>query len=122
MFYNKKTKVPQNEKLEVKITDFSKGLNFKEDENILKSNYSVNNYNFVYKVFSLYVIDTTNDYLKINFEEDKKYQEFLEMLVKRSHYKFETDVTSDDKIITLSTCSFEFNDARLVVHGKLIKN
>ena len=49
MFYNKKTKVPQNEKLEVKITDFSKGLNFKEDENILKSNYSVNNYNFVYK-------------------------------------------------------------------------
>ena len=44
------------------------------------------------------------------------------MLVKRSHYKFETEVTSDDKIITLSTCSFEFNDARLVVHGKLIKN
>ena len=77
------------------------------------------NYNFVYKVFSLYVIDTTNDYLKINFEEDKKYQEFLDMLDKRSHYKFETEVTSDDKIITLSTC---YNSSqKLVIHAKLIK-
>ena len=80
---------------------------------------AVENYNFVYKVFSLYVIDTTNDYLKINFNSEVKYREFLDMLVNRSHYKFDTDVDSSDSIITLSTC---YNKKqKLVIHAKLIK-
>ncbi|MCI6666557.1 MAG: SrtB family sortase, partial [Romboutsia timonensis] len=35
-------------------------------------------------------------------------------------YKSDIDVNENDKIITLSTCSYEFNDARMVVHGKLL--
>ena len=29
-------------------------------------------------------------------------------------------LNEDDKIKTLSSCSYEFDDARIVVHGKLI--
>lgn len=77
------------------------------------------NFNFVYKVFSLYVIDTTSDYLQIDFSSENLYQEFLDMLVKRSHYQFETDVLKSDRIITLSTC---YNSSqKLVIHAKLIK-
>ena len=35
-------------------------------------------------------------------------------------YEADIEVDEDDKIITLSTCSFEFNDARMVVHAKLM--
>ena len=49
MFNNKKSISPKKESLEINITDFSKGLNFNKDENILKTNYSVNSYNFIYK-------------------------------------------------------------------------
>ena len=39
----------------------------------------------------------------------------------RDRYKSDINVDVNDKIITLSTCSYEFNDARMVVHGKLLK-
>ena len=51
-----------------------------------------------------------------------KYKEFLDRIKNKSIYETEIELWEDDKIITLSTCSFEFNDARLVVHGKLMKN
>ena len=51
-----------------------------------------------------------------------KYKEFLDRIKNKSIYENEIELSEDDKIITLSTCSFEFNDARLVVHGKLMKN
>lgn len=49
MFYTKKTKTPQVKSLSLEITDFSKGLNFNVEENILDPNYSVNFYNFSFK-------------------------------------------------------------------------
>ena len=77
------------------------------------------NFSFVYKVFSLYVIDTTSDYLKINFDTDNEYKDFLETITNRSHYKFDTDVDTNNRIITLSTC---YNKKKkLVIHAKLIK-
>ena len=76
-------------------------------------------YNLVYKVFSLYVIPTTSDYLYINFDNLDNYQAFLDKIIKRSYYNFETEVNSNNRIITLSTC---YNKKeKLVIHGKLIK-
>lgn len=80
---------------------------------------STSEYNYVFKVFSLYVIKTTSDYLKIDFSSDSSYEEFLDMIKSRSYYEFETSVNTSDKIITLSTC---YNKKeKLVLHGKLIK-
>ena len=41
------------------------------------------------------------------------------MVKSRSIYNFKVDISTDDKILTLSTCSN--NNQRLVVHAKLIK-
>lgn len=73
-----------------------------------------------YKVFSAYVTDSKDNYIKTNFDDKDQYKEFLEDIKNKSQYKSDIDVNENDKIITLSTCSYEFNDARMVVHGKLL--
>lgn len=89
-----------------------------KENHILTFNTLYKNYNW--KIFSYYGIDITSDYLFTQFENDEHYQEFLDMLIKRSEHDFKTKVTSKDKIITLSTCLE--NDQRFVVHAVLVEN
>ena len=70
------------------------------------------------KIFSIYVIDTTNDYLYINFS-DEEYTNFINLIKERSIKDFGVDYTINDKMITLSTCSNK-GDKRLVVHAKIM--
>ena len=73
---------------------------------------------YTFEIFSAYHINTTDDYLKTNFNSIKEYEEFLNLIKNRSTYSFPTTVSTNDKILTLSTC---FNDKeKMVVHGKLI--
>ena len=72
-----------------------------------------------YKVFSAYVTDSKDNYIKTNFDDKDQYKEFLEDIKNKSQYKSDIDVNENDKIITLSTCSNGSKD-RLVVHAKLI--
>ena len=75
--------------------------------------------NTLWQVFSVYHVPTTNDYLQTTFNNDQQYQEFLDMLKNRSAHNFNTNVNSDDRILTLSTC-YGYTD-RVVLHAKLIK-
>ena len=75
--------------------------------------------NSLWQIFSTYHIPTTSDYLQTNFESDREYQEFLDMIKNRSSYNFNTNVTSTDNILTLSSCYS--NSDKMVVHAKLIK-
>jgi len=75
--------------------------------------------NSLWQVFSAYVIPTTSDYLKINFNNNEQFLEFSNMLIERSEYNFNTTVNKFDKILTLSTCYN--NTHKTVLHAKLIK-
>lgn len=75
--------------------------------------------NTLWQVFSVYRIPTTNDYIKTSFESDEEYSEFINMLINRSAYNFNTSIDVEDKILTLSTC-YDDND-KVVLHAKLIK-
>lgn len=74
-------------------------------------------YNYVFEVFSIYHIKTTDDYLYTNFISDEQYMNFIDLITSRSVYKFPTVVGPTDKILTLSTC---YNSAeKMVLHAKL---
>ena len=75
---------------------------------------------YVWQVFSVYKTPNTNDYIKTNFNADSEYQTFLNLITKRSIYNFNTNLTINNKILTLSTC-FDDN-SKVVLHAKLIKS
>lgn len=98
--------------------------------NILNSSWynNVNNHviklsteyeNTLWQVFSVYHIETTNDYIQVDFTSDEEYENFLNTLLERSAVKFDTTVSKNDKILTLSTC-YNKTD-KVVMHAKLIK-
>jgi len=91
---------------------------FKNENNrIIKMSSEKNN--TLWQIFSVYTIETTNDYIKTYFIDDKDYLNFLNMLKDRSYKNFNTSISENDKILTLSTC--HGNTKKLVVHAKLIK-
>ena len=70
-------------------------------------------------MFSAYHINTTNEYLKINYNNLDEYQKFLDLVKQRSMVDFSTNVNTSNKILTLSTC---YNSSeKMVVHAKLVK-
>lgn len=75
--------------------------------------------NTLWQVFSVYKIEEESYYIKTDFSNDTEFNDFLTTIKNRSKYDFNTELTSSDKILTLSTCA---NDKeRYVVHAKLIK-
>lgn len=109
---------------------YSNGLMFGTLTNLRKSNWlnNKNNWNITYnslykegtwKVFAMYGIEVTSDYLVTNFANTNEKQAFIDMIKGRSEHDFGVEVTVNDKILTLSTC-LDTNE-RFVVHAVLVK-
>ncbi|MBB6623211.1 sortase [Clostridium gasigenes] len=84
---------------------------------ILKSNNEIKRY----EIFSVYVTDAKEEYLEYNFANKESYLTYLNKLEVKSIHLNKLDIGEKDKIITLTTCSFEFNDARIMVNGKQLE-
>ena len=91
------------------------------DNQIITFNTKVKN--MKWKIFSIYKIPVTNDYLYANFGDLDEYQKFLDMIRGRSMYDFGVNVSKNDHILTLSTCGTSTTNSatRLVIHAVLIK-
>ena len=91
---------------------------YKNEENrIIKM--SSEKYNTLWQIYSVYTLETTSDYIQTEFASDDEYQAFIDLVKGRSTANFNTNVTTSDKTLTLSTC--HGSAKKLVVHAKLIK-
>ncbi len=75
------------------------------------------NKNYRIKLFSGYVTDPNDDARQISFNSDDEFLRWTNRLVNLSCFKCDIVPDASDRIITFSTCSYEFNDARFVLHG-----
>lgn len=97
-------------------------LNAKWYENEENTNITLytENEKCMYKVFSVYKIENEDYYIKTEFKNDNKFEDFIKTLKKRSIKDFNVDVSKDDNILTLSTCA-KNNKYRVVLHAKKVK-
>ena len=69
-----------------------------------------------YRVFSTYQIENEDYYITTNFDNDRPFKEFIDTVKGRSVKDYNTEVTEDDSILTLSTCASS-NKYRIVLHA-----
>lgn len=73
-----------------------------------------------WKIFSIYITSVDFYYIKTDFSSINEYKDFLESIKQKSIFDIHVEVSEEDQILTLSTCSYEFENARLVIHAKRI--
>lgn len=77
-------------------------------------------YNTMWQIFSVYTKEAESYYITTDFNSSDEFAKFLNEMNTRSIYNFGVNLSTDDKILTLSTC-YNDNGIRLVLHAKLVK-
>ena len=100
-------------------TMFGTFINYKNQEYFNEHPYIylfTENKKYKIELFAGYVTSSKNDIYKFpqNINTNEK---LIKIAKEKSTFKSNTNVISEDKIITFSTCSYDFEDARYVLLG-----
>ena len=76
---------------------------------------------YVAEIFSGHVARSDSGAWQIDFADDAAYADWLEVICARSSLETGLQPGPEDRVLTLSTCSYEFEDARYVLHCILRK-
>lgn len=82
--------------------------------------------------FKIYAVIITNsreqddngyifNYTVTSFASEENFKGFIDALDERKLYTTGVDINAADKLISLSTCTYEFTDARLVIIGRMLR-
>lgn len=69
--------------------------------------------------FSGYVAAASDDAWKMDFADERSFEDWINAAESKSYFESGIHPGSNDRLITLSTCSYDFNDARFVLLGVL---
>lgn len=74
----------------------------------------------IWEVFSVYIVNANKETIPIFFKNNESFLKAAQSFQKRSKFKTDTLLSKDDRIVTLSTCSYEAPNTRTIVHTKYI--
>ena len=71
-------------------------------------------------IFAVHLVNSSIEQPTTYFRDDEHFAEYLRKTKSRSMISSDVEVSIEDRIVTLATCAYDFDNARLVVIGKLI--
>lgn len=77
--------------------------------------------NYKIEFFSGYVANVRADAWQVEFQPDEAFSGWLHAVQAKSLFQSTVEPSRLEKILTLSTCSYEFENARFVLHGILTR-
>lgn len=84
--------------------------------------YTPDGHEKAYHIYSVGTVDATSDIYQTGFASDEEYQSFLDMTKEISVYDTGVEVGTEDRVVTLSTCTRANDNHRFVVIGVLEKD
>ncbi len=103
------------------LEDMDNNNFFENDANNYIEILTIDNKLIKYQIFSYYIIKKEDYYITTSFNNEALYQEFINIIMRRSKRNFNVEVNVGDKILTLSTCYGIGNTKnRRVIHAKMI--
>ena len=70
-------------------------------------------------VFAAYLVHAVTEQPRMIFQDDDDFEQYIQSIVSGSLIRSDILPTAQDRIVTLATCAYDFDDARLVIVGKL---
>ena len=75
----------------------------------------------IWEVFSVYVLNADVETMYTNFRNDAEFLERANSFKDRSMFSIEElELNENDRLLTLSTCSYETSNARTILHARLL--
>ena len=74
---------------------------------------------FYIELFAAFTSSVNEDAWKVDFYDNEEFESWLEWVNHKSVVKSNVQVNADDRVVTFSTCSYSFNNARFIAVGKL---
>lgn len=83
----------------------------------------------VYKIFAIMIVNDTEDETfgysysayRTTFTNEDDFSDWIQHSRDRSLFDIPVDVNEEDEIITLSTCCYDYDNARFVIMGRLVR-
>ena len=83
---------------------------------------------YYFKIYAVFLTDAEYDstgwyfdYIFTQLRDEAECKEYIAQLDQRKLYSTGVDIKPSDKLLTLSTCSYDFDGERLVVVGRLVR-
>lgn len=73
--------------------------------------------NFVVEIFAVSIVSVYEDGWRMTFDDDQAFEDWLAFCIDKSIVDMGVNPTKDDRVVTLSTCTYESGNSRLLIYG-----
>ena len=104
-------------------------LSFYKENPVIQFNSAYQEEDLYWKVFAVFITNAFSaqdngyvfPYTQTDFSSEDEFMTWIDQVQSRSLYHTAVDIQPTDRILTLSTCTYEITDGRLVIMARLVR-